>query len=85
MKGRKNLQRKKGEELFSLCPLEWLVKAIVTCEQSLSAISSLDFGGGGGGGGGGKFGDSVPPSPPRKPTIAEEKSRESACLVDLIS
>lgn len=84
MKGRKNLQRKKGEELFSLCPLEWLVKAIVTCEQSLSAISSLDFGGGGGGGGG-KFGDSVPPSPPRKPTIAEEKSRESACLVDLIS
>ena len=51
VKGRKNLQRKKGEELFSLCPLEWLVKAIVTCEQSLSAISSLDFGGGGGGGG----------------------------------
>ena len=50
VKGRKNLQRKKGEELFSLCPLEWLVKAIVTCEQSLSAISSLDFGGGGGGG-----------------------------------
>ena len=97
VKGRKNLQRKKGEELFSLCPLEWLVKAIVTCEQSLSAISSLDLGGGGGGGGGGgkfvasvppppgKFGDSVPPSPPRKPTIAEEKSRESACLVDLIS
>ena len=84
VKGRKNLQRKKGEELFSLCPLEWLVKAIVTCEQSLSAISSLDFGGGGGGGGR-KFGDSVPPSPPRKPTIAEEKSRESACLVDLIS
>ena len=51
VKGRENLQRKKGEELFSLCPLEWLVKAIVTCEQSLSAISSLDLGGGGGGGG----------------------------------
>ena len=83
VKGRENLQRKKGEELFSLCHLEWLLKAIVTCEQSLSAISSLDLGGGGGGEG--KFGDSVPPPPPRKPTIAEEKSRESACLVDLIT
>ena len=50
VKGREDLQRRKGEELFSLCPLEWLVKAIVTCEQSLSAISSLDLGGGGGGG-----------------------------------
>ena len=48
VKGREDLQRRKGEELFSLCPLEWLVKAIVTCEQSLSAISSLDLGGGGG-------------------------------------
>ena len=87
VKGRENLQRKKGEELFSLCPLEWLLKPIVTCEQSLSAISSLDLGGGGGrrGAGGGKFGDSVPPPPPRKPKIAEEKSRESACLVDLIT
>ena len=47
VKGREDLQRRKGEELFSLCPLEWLVKAIVTCEQSLSAISSLDLGGGG--------------------------------------
>ena len=80
VKGRGDLQRRKGEELFSLCPLEWLVKAIVTSEQSLSAISSLDLGGGGG-----KFGDSVLASPPRKPTIAEEKSRESACLVDLIT
>ena len=51
VKGRENLQRKKGEELFSLCPLEWLLKAIIACEQSLSAISSLDLGGGGGGGG----------------------------------
>ena len=48
VKGRENLQRQKGEELFSLCPLEWLLKAIVTCEQSLSAISSLDLGGGAG-------------------------------------
>ena len=48
VKGRENLQRKKGEGLFSLCSLEWLLKAIVTCEQSLSAISSLDLGGGGG-------------------------------------
>ena len=48
VKGGENLQRKKGEELFSLCPSEWLLKAIVTCEQSLSAISSLDLGGGGG-------------------------------------
>ena len=48
VKGRENLQRQKGEELFSLCPLEWLLKAIVTCEQPLSAISSLDLGGGGG-------------------------------------
>ena len=48
VKGRENLQRKKGEELFSLCPLEWLLKAIVTCKQPLSAISSLDLGGGGG-------------------------------------
>ena len=47
VKGRENLQRKKGEELFSLCPSEWLLKAIVTCEQSLSAISSLDLVGGG--------------------------------------
>ena len=47
VKGRENLQRKKGEELFSLCPLEWLLKPIVTCEQSLAAISSLDLGGGG--------------------------------------
>ena len=81
VKGRENLQRKKGEELFSLCPLEWLLKPIVTCEQPLSAISSLDLGGGGG-----KFGDcSVPASPPPKPTIAEEKSQESACLVNLIT
>ena len=84
VKGRENLQRKKGEELFSPCHLEWLLKAIVTCEQSLSAISSLDLGGRRGAGGG-KFGDSVPPPPPRMPTIAEEKSRESACLVDLIT
>ena len=42
------MQRRKGEELFSLCTLEWLLKAIVTCEQSQSAISSLDVEGGGG-------------------------------------
>ena len=48
VKGREDLHRRKGDELFSLCPLEWLVKAIVTCEQSLSAISSLDLGGSGG-------------------------------------
>ena len=41
------MQRRKGEELFSLCTLEWLLKAIVTCEQSQSAISSLDLEGGG--------------------------------------
>ena len=74
------MKRRKGEELFSLCTLEWLLKAIVTCEQSQSAISSLDLEGGGGE----LLGDSVPPPPhpPPKPTIAEEKS---ACLVDLIT
>lgn len=73
------MQRRKGEELFSLCTLEWLLKAIVTCEQSQSAISSLDLEGGAE-----LLGDSVPPAPhpPPKPTIAEEKS---ACLVDLIT
>lgn len=73
------MQRRKGEELFSLCTLEWLLKAIVTCEQSQSAISSLDLEGGAE-----LLGDSVPPPPhpPPKPTIAEEKS---ACLVDLIT
>ena len=80
VKGREDLQRKKGEELFSLCPLEWFLKAIVTCEQSLSAISSLDLGSWGE-----LLGDSVPPPPPPKGTTAEEKSRESACLVDLIT
>ena len=49
VKGREDLQRKKGEQLFSLCPLEWLLKAIIACEQSLSEISSLDLGGWGGG------------------------------------
>ena len=48
VKGREDLQRKKGEELFSLSPLEWLLKAIIACEQSLSEISSLDLGRGGG-------------------------------------
>ena len=48
VKGREDLQRKKGEELFFLCPLEWLLKAIIACEQSLSEISSLDLGRGGG-------------------------------------
>ena len=81
VKGREDLQRKKGEELFSLCPLEWLLKAIIACEQSLSEISSLDLGRGGGE----LVGDSVPPPPPPKPKIAEVKSRESACLVDLIT
>ena len=84
VKGREDSQRDRGEEIFSLCPLEWLLKAVITCEQSLSATSSLQTCGGGGGQ---IIGRQCPPTPTPNPKANNigRKSRESACLVDLIT
>ena len=79
VKGREDSQRDRGEEIFSLCPLEWLLKAVITCEQSLSATSSLQTCGGRGGGGK-LLGDSVPPPPTPKPTISEERAERVLAL-----
>lgn len=77
VKGREDSQRDRGEEIFSLCPLERLLKAVITCEQSLSATSSLQTCGGGGGGQ--IIGRQCPPtSNPKANNIGRKEPRE--CL-----
>ena len=76
VKGREDSQRDRGEEIFSLCPLEWLLKAAITCEQSLSATSSLQTCWGGGGA---NYWETVSPHPqPQSQQYRKKEPRE--CL-----